>query len=363
MPIAGRSACVLGNPLQKQPAVGQPSQQVVIGQVVKLLLLAQMVQSEGDVVGQLRQQFQLVLMEKVHLSGIEHQHAYGLVADRDRQHGYCVDARFDMPLGVKWRRVALHIVVDDGPLFTDRPLRHGLTLCGAKRLGFVGLIARFQTLQDVRRHADRRDRYDLHQIAVHHRNHGHRKAARTGSDLAGGIKQLVLRAHPHDQRVDAAEHRVHTVEVGNAVLRFLGLRDVSDQGDDHPLVTHLHRVASKFQPPRPEVRQSDYQFQWLCRPTRRDDGIVDLLQFSPGYPQYNRRAVGDQLLACFLLPPASSSIRVDEFHAGAIDHVDRVIRGVQCLEDHRLKGESIDVSRQPLDQVDTRYRRCLTRRL
>ena len=60
MPAAGSAAHVLRHPLEKQAAVRESGERIVVGEVIEPLLLFDVIDRERDVAGQFRQQLHLV---------------------------------------------------------------------------------------------------------------------------------------------------------------------------------------------------------------------------------------------------------------------------------------------------------------
>ena len=94
-------------------------------------------------------------------------------------------------------------------------------------------------------------------------NHGHAKATFLNRNPARLLEQLVAVMHPNDQRIDAAQHGIHAVEVCDPVLRSLELLGIGllisnvsgDACDAHDLVGVVpDRKTSHLDPANRAIR-------------------------------------------------------------------------------------------------------------
>ena len=99
------------------------------------------------------------------------------------------------------------------------------------------------------------DGCDSAAVGLHETQPGDAKAAMLDGDIAGFAIKIVPISHPHDERIDAAQHRVHAAQAPDPLLGLLRGGDV------------LHRVEPALAPLR------------IGRPGNR---LHDLAQVDPG---------------------------------------------------------------------------------
>ena len=133
VPAAGGAAHVLRHPLEKQAAVRESGEHIVVGEVVEPLLLVDVIDRERDVAGQLRQQLHLFFIEEFGLAGVQREHAYRFIRDNQRQNGHRADSGLGVFLAEQHLGVALRIVGHDGLFLPDRPRDHGASGASSRR--------------------------------------------------------------------------------------------------------------------------------------------------------------------------------------------------------------------------------------
>ncbi|OIQ63765.1 hypothetical protein GALL_546930 [mine drainage metagenome] len=125
MPAADRATHVLRHPLQKQRAVCQSGEHVVVGEVVEPFLLADVIDRERNVTSEFHQQLQFVFLEKFTLTGVQDERTHRFILNNQRQNGHRVNSAFGVFVAEHHFRVTLHIVDDNRHFFRDRPRQYG----------------------------------------------------------------------------------------------------------------------------------------------------------------------------------------------------------------------------------------------
>src|SRR6185436_11498480 len=105
--------------LLEKGAIGEPGELVVVRQVVQLPRLLDVLQGKRDIARQLREELDLLLVEKADLAGIQREHPFRLAGDQQGKNGHRRDAARGASLREKNSGVVSYFVGDDGLLFPD----------------------------------------------------------------------------------------------------------------------------------------------------------------------------------------------------------------------------------------------------
>ena len=127
MPAADRAAHVLRHPLEKQSAIRESGEHIVVGEVIEPLLLVDVINRERDVAGQLRQQLHLCFIKKTGFVGVQCEYAYRVIRDQQRQNSHRVKFALDALLHERDPWIVSYVIAHDGFLFPDRTRAHGVS--------------------------------------------------------------------------------------------------------------------------------------------------------------------------------------------------------------------------------------------
>ena len=126
VPAADSAARILRQPLEKQAAVRESGERIVVSEVVELFLIFDVIQRKPDVAGQLRQKFHLFFIEKPGFIGVQGEYAYHVIRDQQRQNSHRGNSAFDALLGEQDPWIVSYFVGYDGLLFPDCTRGHGV---------------------------------------------------------------------------------------------------------------------------------------------------------------------------------------------------------------------------------------------
>src|SRR5947208_2771291 len=111
----------LRQPLVKQGPVWKARQRVVVRQIGEPLLLADVLEREGDVARKLHQQLHFLVVEEPDLAGVQDKNADRLAAYDQRQSCQRFDPAFQAFLVYHSLRIVLDVARDHGLFFPDPP--------------------------------------------------------------------------------------------------------------------------------------------------------------------------------------------------------------------------------------------------
>src|SRR6202035_2325188 len=117
---------VLGQTIEKQVAVGESGESVVVGKKVEALSRIDVINGKSDVTCQLRQQLHFFFMEELLLPGVESEDTCDLIRHDQRQHDHRTAAEFAVLLAERNARIVLGIVRDRRRFGSDGLYYHGV---------------------------------------------------------------------------------------------------------------------------------------------------------------------------------------------------------------------------------------------
>src|SRR2546430_522837 len=246
----------LRQPLVKKGPVWKARQRVVVRQIGEPLLLADVLEREGDVARKLRQQLHFLVVEEPDLAGVQDKNADRLAAYDQRQSCQRFDPAFQAFLLHHSLRIVLDVARDHGLFFPDRlpdralssGLRHG------KRR--IVEVAPYLAVPG--------DRFHLHGFAVDDAHPGHAELSGSNGDAARIAKQLVPAVHAHDRRVDPSQNRVDAAELRDLAFVLAPLGDVPGNSiyPDHVARRVAGEASAPLDPPYLAARLYDPVFRF-----------------------------------------------------------------------------------------------------
>jgi hypothetical protein len=203
-----------------------------------LFVLLEVLERECYVARELDQQAHLLMVEEPGFGGVQTKNADRLPRHDDRQHRGRLKAARQAVHATHSERIGCHLVGHDRGTVADRASRHAEAL----RIAVPGRQP--DDAQEIQVDAARGDRHDLLLLLVDDSHPGEPELGNLDGNPADLAQELLSLAHPHDERIDAAQDCVDAVEAPDPVVRPLLLGDVLQRaepaGAARALVLRLH---------------------------------------------------------------------------------------------------------------------------
>ena len=236
-----------------------------------------MIDRESNVAHQGLQQRHFVFIEEIRLFREHRQDGYGLIGDDHRQRDDRANARFGAFLAIQGPGIMFRMIEHDRGLLLECLRAQCVLRCRARRQGLFDESDELRIL--ARRGGDGKRR----RARIDQRHYAHAEPAGLDHDPARLIEQIVADIGAKDQRINAAQHRIDTVEATDIDLgRFqvVNIRAGSKPSGDGPLGVS-HRRALDQPPAVNPIRAAYASFQRIgCdRRHRMAPSAPNLLSF------------------------------------------------------------------------------------